>query len=82
MVDFGRLLGFDWDDGNRRKSVEKPDVSQARAEQIFFDNSVLVSDDIRQSAGEPRFPALGRTKRGTPAACDVHAGERAGQKSV
>ncbi|HEV7412213.1 MAG TPA: BrnT family toxin, partial [Casimicrobiaceae bacterium] len=36
MIDLERIVGFDWDDGNARKS-EKHGVSQSEAEQIFFD---------------------------------------------
>ena len=35
MVNFEHVAGFEWDHGNARKSVEKHDVSQAEAEQIF-----------------------------------------------
>lgn len=29
MIDWQRITGFDWDDGNRRKSVEKHAVTEA-----------------------------------------------------
>lgn len=29
MLDFSRILGFDWDAGNARKSVDKHGVGQA-----------------------------------------------------
>lgn len=35
MIDFSQISGFDGDDGNRRKSVRKHDVSPFEAEQIF-----------------------------------------------
>jgi uncharacterized protein len=37
-------------------------VSQAEAEQTFFHRPLLVLEDERQSASEPRFHALGRTE--------------------
>ncbi len=62
MIDFGRLTGFQWDDGNARKSADKHGVSQAEAEQVFFNEPLLVVGDVRHSRSEPRFHALGVTK--------------------
>lgn len=64
MLDVKRLLGFDWDAGNERKSADKHGVSQAEAEQAFFNDPVVVSADTEHSASEPRFHALGRTNAG------------------
>jgi hypothetical protein len=50
MMDFSRIEGFEWDEGNRRKSAEKHDVSQAEAEQVFFNVPLLVIADERHSA--------------------------------
>lgn len=36
MIDLSRVVGFDWDDGNLRKSVEKHDVGQLEAESVFM----------------------------------------------
>ena len=63
MLDFGQLE-FDWDDGNSRKSLEKRDVSQQEAEQVFVDPRVLVLVDEKHSADESRFHAYGRTADG------------------
>ena len=64
MLDLSRIEGFDWDEGNRRKSVEKHDVSQAEAEQIFFNDPLLIIEDISHSIREIRLHALGRTDVG------------------
>ena len=64
MFDFAEIEGFDWDEGNSRKSVEKHDVSQAEAEQIFFNDPLLIVEDARRSALEVRLHALGRTDAG------------------
>ena len=61
MLDLARIEGFDWDEGNSRKSVEKHDVSQAEAEQIFFNDPLLVVQDVGHSVQEARWHALGRT---------------------
>lgn len=59
-----RIVGFEWDQGNARKSVEKHDVSQAEAEQVFFNEPLLVVPDARHSRQEPRYHALGTTDTG------------------
>jgi uncharacterized protein len=64
MFDLARIEGFDWDEGNGRKSVEKHDVSQAEAEQIFFNDPLLVVEDVHHSARESRWHALGRMEEG------------------
>jgi hypothetical protein len=61
MIDWGRVVGFDWDAGNERKSVDKHQVSQAEAEQAFFNQPLLVLKDDRHSLVENRFHALGRS---------------------
>ena len=66
MLDLSRLEGFDWDEGNGRKSSEKHAVSQAEAEQIFFNDPLLIVEDVRHSVREPRLHALGRTNAGRP----------------
>jgi uncharacterized DUF497 family protein len=63
-IDLERITGFDWDDGNRRKSADKHDVSQAEAESIFLNDPLLVVEDSRHSAQEPRLNALGKTGQG------------------
>jgi uncharacterized DUF497 family protein len=64
MFDLLRIEGFDWDDGNKRKSAEKHDVSQAEAEQIFFNDPLLIIADVRHSGHEMRMHALGQTDAG------------------
>jgi len=61
MIDLEQITGFDWDDGNSRKSADKHDVSQAEAESIFFNDPLVVVDDTKHSGDEQRFHALGKT---------------------
>jgi uncharacterized DUF497 family protein len=63
MADFSRVIGFDWDDGNARKN-EPHGVTQAEAEQVFFNFPLLVLADLKHSEAEPRFHALGQTHEG------------------
>lgn len=55
---------FQWDQGNARKSVKKHDVSQGEAEQVFFNQPLLLLEDRAHSQTEPRFHALGKTESG------------------
>jgi uncharacterized protein len=64
VIDLTQSQGFQWDAGNARKSADKHGVSQADAEQIFFNEPLLLLDDARHSQIEARFYALGRTDDG------------------
>ena len=63
MIDLAAIEGFDWDDGNARKSLDKHGVSQAEAEQAFA-GEPLLTDDVKHSRVETRFQALGETSDG------------------
>jgi hypothetical protein len=60
MINWTKITGFDWDEGNTRKN-EKHGVTMAEAEQVFFNAPLLVLEDSRHSNQEPRFHALGKT---------------------
>lgn len=62
MIDWAQVTGFDWDEGNSRKNVEKHAVAQSEAEQIFFNEPLLVLADGKHSLAETRFHALGHTE--------------------
>ncbi|MEM1403888.1 MAG: BrnT family toxin [Pseudomonadota bacterium] len=64
MIDWELLQGFDWDDGNDRKSLDKHRVTKSEAEQLFFNEPLLLLPDPRHSQKEPRFHALGKTDDG------------------
>lgn len=61
MIDWEQITGFDWDHGNSRKSEKKHDVSQPEAEQVFFNQPLMVLSDTRHSNNESRYHALGVT---------------------
>jgi len=61
MMHLEQITGFDWDDGNSRKSADKHDVSQAEAESVFFNDPLIVVDDAKHSETEQRLHALGKT---------------------
>lgn len=60
MINFTKITDFDWDEGNTRKN-DKHGVSMAEAEQVFFNEPLLVIEDSKHSQGEIRLHALGKT---------------------
>jgi len=64
MIDLDQIEGFEWDDGNARKNADKHGVSSAEAEQVFFNQPLLIVTDPVHSGREQRFHALGKTDRG------------------
>ncbi len=61
MTDWTQTTGFEWDHGNSRKNETKHDVSRSEAEQIFFNQPILVLEDPKHSQKESRYHALGIT---------------------
>jgi uncharacterized DUF497 family protein len=61
MIDFQKIVGFQWDVGNAYKSHNQHQVSKGEAEEIFFNQPLLIEDDDRHSHKESRFLALGVT---------------------
>ncbi len=55
------MSGFDWDAGNDRKSEAKHVVTRLEAEQVFFNQPLLVLVDTKHSQIEERYHALGKT---------------------
>jgi hypothetical protein len=64
MIDFHQIAGFQWDAGNTYKSHEKHGVTQGEAEEIFFNQPLLVTGDEKHSETERRYLALGVTAIG------------------
>jgi|TARA_B110000263_G_C15259101_1_gene487929 uncharacterized DUF497 family protein len=61
MIIWRQIQGFDWDDGNFRKSAEKHEVGQSESEQVFFNKPLLVLIDESHSELETRYHALGKS---------------------
>ena len=64
MIDLTLIVGFDWDDGNAHKSIDKHSVSQPEAEQVFIDGQLFLSEATGHSGSEARYHALGQTLDG------------------
>lgn len=58
---FEELTGFDWVEGNFLKNWEKHGVSHFEAEQVFFNQPLLVYHDTKHSKAEARWFVLGHT---------------------
>jgi len=63
----GRILkdiwGFEWDTGNKKKSLVKHDVSNEECEETFFDYGKEIQKDILHSVNEDRYVLIGQTKQ-------------------
>ena len=55
---------FQWDEGNADKNWKRHHVTQAEAEQVFFNKPILVTSDPDHSQTEDRLFALGQTDVG------------------
>ena len=54
--------GFDWNDANTRKNWERHRVSPEEAEDVFFNEPLIVRSDPGHSRREKRWYALGQTR--------------------
>jgi uncharacterized DUF497 family protein len=61
MIDWSRIEGFEWDEGNARKSEAKHGISSSEAEQVFVDERLTMARDVAHSGDEERLHAFGRT---------------------
>ena len=64
MFDLARVVGFDWDDGNARKSLDKHGVTQREAEKVFVNTPLVIAEDVKHSQTEGRYQALGQSLTG------------------
>ena len=56
--------GFEWDDDNAVKNWVSHQVSAEEAEDVFFNEPLVVRSDVRHSKKEKRYYALGQTGAG------------------
>jgi uncharacterized DUF497 family protein len=55
------IIGFDWDDGNRYKNEKKHGLKWQLIEEVFFNEPLLIFEDVKHSKDECRCFALGYT---------------------
>lgn len=56
-------IGFEWDEANAQKNWERHQVTPEEAEDVFFNEPMVVRGDVRHSGREKRYYALGQTSR-------------------
>lgn len=59
-----RIEGFDWDEGNREKNLDKHGVSLKECEEVFFNKPQVIYLDQKHSVTEKRYVILGITNLG------------------
>lgn len=64
MIDFSSIEGFEWDDGNKLKNLDKHNVSNAESEEVFFNEPNIIIKDEKHSQKEDRFVIFGITNKG------------------
>ncbi|KKQ25026.1 MAG: hypothetical protein US40_C0004G0064 [Candidatus Roizmanbacteria bacterium GW2011_GWC2_37_13] len=64
MGDTGKYKAFEWDKGNIDKSYQKHGITPNEAEEIFLDENLKISRDVKHSQKEERLIALGVTLNG------------------
>jgi hypothetical protein len=64
MIDIGKVAGFDWDEGNSRKYLDRHGVGQWEAESVFLHEPLILQEDVKHSGSERRLHALGETSAG------------------
>lgn len=57
-------IGFDWDDANTHKNWERHRVSLEEAEDVFFQEPLVIRSDLGHAKSEKRHYALGQTGAG------------------
>jgi uncharacterized DUF497 family protein len=57
-------VGFDWDEAKALKNWERHRVTPEEAEDVFFNEPLVVRSDVRHSQREKRYYALGQTSFG------------------
>ncbi len=62
-LELDNVIGFDWDDGNLYKNEKKHGIRWQEIEEVFFNQPLLVSEDIKHSECECRCFALGVTSK-------------------
>ena len=56
--------GFEWDEENAHKNWLRHQVTPEEAEDVFFNEPLVIRSDVRHSKQEKRYYALGQTSGG------------------
>jgi len=63
MIFDRKIVEFEWDEGNKEKSLKKHSVPNNEAEEAFFDTDKQEYPDPTHSKKEPRKILVGSTKK-------------------
>ena len=58
---FEHITGFQWDEGNLDKNLIKHNVENWECEQVFFNEPLIIVDDLKHSKTEKRWAAFGKS---------------------
>ncbi|HXM43310.1 MAG TPA: BrnT family toxin [Bryobacteraceae bacterium] len=56
--------GFDWDEASLRKNWDRHGVTPEEAEDVFFQEPLIIRSDLHHLKSEKRYYALGQTAAG------------------
>jgi uncharacterized DUF497 family protein len=59
-----QFTGFQWDEGNIHKNLYKHKVEHWECEQVFFNEPLIILEDLKHSYAERRWAAFGKTDAG------------------
>ncbi len=58
-----KVVGFEWDNGNKGKNLLKHQIKNEECEEVFFDQNKKILKDNIHSIKEERYILLGKTKK-------------------
>ena len=59
-LDIEAIVGFDWDEGNIHKNENKHGLKWTAIEEVFFNEPLLIVEDLKHSLDKCRCVALGK----------------------
>ena len=61
LNDISNIVGFEWDKGNIEKNKNKHKLDWWLIEEVFFNEPLIVAEDLKHAETEVRYHALGKT---------------------
>ena len=60
-IEFGQITGFQRDEGNLNKNLLKHNVENWECEQVFFNEPLIIADDLKHANTIKRWAAFGKS---------------------
>ena len=57
-----KIKDFEWDQGNKEKSLKKHNITNKESEEPFFDRNNILLEDLLHQEKEDRYIIIGATK--------------------